>query len=898
MLAVLVAGCAPDLAPADEPGAGPARALLQAPLAPRFLAHRELRAGAVAPARAVPPAPLDLSHMRGVQLEITPPMDQPASGLERKHDLRDAGRFTEIKKQNMNQSCWTFPPVAALEWLLLPGERWDFSENNLRCAHGFDLQPQDGGTALMTAAYFARAAGPVLENDDPYPKWTAGCNSPKGLRHRKVVTQMLIIPDRAGPLDNANLKAAIKAYGPIATCLHYDSEHYLKVWKSYRNPKGTTCTHLVNLVGWDDDFDGYGFATSAPGDGAWIIRNSWGDKWGDGGYGYVSYYDGMIGTTNWAYTATTGPMRGGRVYQHDPLGWVNSVGYDAPTAWMANVFVAAADEPLHSVSFYAAAPKTTYALSVYDGVSASPVGATLLGSRSGTLAVAGYHTVPLASLGISLKANRKFSVGVKLTTPGFNKPIPVEVPISGYSSKAAAQPGQSYASQDGVTWTDLSSKIAGANVCLKAFSGTRNDLRSCGAHRFDGSTWSFTSRPAGTTCRPAAGQCDQAEACDGTSWTCPADRFKPGAAVCRESTGVCDEAERCTGKSARCPEQAFYPRGIVCRTAGGECDPPELCSGDSPHCPGELLSPDGAPCAEGEGTCAAGQCQVEGGCALAAGGSSSDHGAAGAPWLALLLALLLRRRRSAGAGGGWTARVIVMALLMLTLACAAAGCSDEAAGAATDGGRDQGRACPAKGPPTGPPFIYLAFDGVTLTSAPAGFDDATKSATSLVSTTTSYGKFLASDPGRVKRIVGVQTDLARVLSPYAVGITTTRPPPAVDYMMVVFAGVDRGALLGMVHHDCGDRIKNDVIVLFEGIASAAMGPKGMANETIFSIARAIGMAKTRGPGHPCSCDPSGSCTNDALCTVTRNAQVSFGQCPGHGAVQDEDAAFASAFGCR
>jgi hypothetical protein len=69
---------------------------------------------------------------------------------------------------------------------------------------------------------------------------------------------------------------------------------------------------------------------------------------------------------------------------------------------------------------------------------------------------------------ISLK--QKFSVVVKLTTPGYDYPIPVEYPIAGYSSHATANAGESYISSEGVTWEDLTSSIAKANVCLKAFT--------------------------------------------------------------------------------------------------------------------------------------------------------------------------------------------------------------------------------------------------------------------------------------------------------------------------------------------------------------------------------------------------------------------------------------------
>ena len=629
-------------APVDPDSGEHSRVLRQAPLSPAFLAWRQ------EPSKTGPggyhPPPVDLSHMRGAHLDLSPPGKYFPASTEPSFDLRKKGVLPPIRSQGRNKSCWVFPPIASLESNLLPGERWDLSEDNLRCLHGFDLGPDDGGNALMAVAYMARLDGPVLEADDPYPTGNyAPCTSPAGLPVQKRLTEVLYLPDRTGPLDNATLKTAVKAHGPIVTCMHYHEDAY-DGWGTYYYPQAYKCTHNINIIGWDDDYAPSDYYSPQPKKGAFIFRNSWSVYWGKKGYGYISYYDAMVGVSNYIFTKAGDLLKNGTVYQHDPLGWINSVGYGSKTAWMANVFTAKGDEPLHSVSFYATSTALAYEVSVYDGVGASsPGGTARLDSRSGSFKAAGYYTVKLADLKIRLRKGRKFSVVVKLTTPSFDKPIAIETPVPGYSSKATAAAGESFVSPDGSKWTDLVTVMPGTNVCLKAFSGTEDPATSCGSQTYDGDTWQSTFTSSGVGCRPAPGRCDVAESCTGLSSRCPEDKFKPASKVCRVPAGACDAAERCSGTAAACPADVLLPAGTICRVAGGECDLAERCSGSDAACPADQRSEGGVPCADGLGSCLAGACVLpeDGGCST--GGGRAGHGALPLLPLALLLAWRFRR---------------------------------------------------------------------------------------------------------------------------------------------------------------------------------------------------------------------------------------------------------------
>ncbi|HET7506577.1 MAG TPA: hypothetical protein VFK02_36405 [Kofleriaceae bacterium] len=82
-------------------------------------------------------------------------------------------------------------------------------------------------------------------------------------------------------------------------------------------------------------------------------------------------------------------------------------------------------------------------------------------------------------------------------------------------------------------------------------------------------------RAAGTVCRAAAGACDAAETCSGSSPACPADGVSPAGTVCRAAAGSCDLTEACSGSSPACPDNEHRPNLSLC--TGGLLGLPGVC---------------------------------------------------------------------------------------------------------------------------------------------------------------------------------------------------------------------------------------------------------------------------------------------------------------------------------
>jgi len=408
------------------------------------------------------------------------------------YDLRALGRLTVIKDQGSNGTCWAFANLAALESRLLPEQRKDFSEDNLVTRSGYGPFPGGaydwGGWDFMAVAYLTRWAGPVNESDDPYRTPAP----PKTNTARKHVQGVIMLPGRSGFLDNDLLKQMVVQNGALSVGMFYDAA-FDSFNRSAPDPAATATyycdvaagelrngyevgeNHGVCIVGWDDTYPSAGFtaaeAGAPPGDGAFLVRNSWGAGYGDRGYFWVSYYDRSFAFDDCTSYSRVDPTSDyTRNYQYDTLGWTTSLGYegapDTSIAWGANRFTAKARERIVAAGFYAPVAGTSY--EVWAGATLR----SLSKRESGTVALPGFATVDL-STPLAVRARARFVVAVRIVAPGETYPIAVERPLETWESRAVAEAGQSYMRYgDGDAWFDLSAdpENADANVCLKAYA--------------------------------------------------------------------------------------------------------------------------------------------------------------------------------------------------------------------------------------------------------------------------------------------------------------------------------------------------------------------------------------------------------------------------------------------
>jgi C1A family cysteine protease len=191
-------------------------------------------------------------------------------------DWRDqvSGGLPPIKNQGNCGSCWAFGTVGALESAIKikDGVNKNLSEQQLvSCNHnGWSC----GGGDFAHAIH--QNPGAALGADFPYTASDERCKS--NLKYDSKIESWSYVGSSRTRASVDEIKSAIQQYGPVAVTV--EATRSFEAYKSgiYNACDGNGNTnHIVDIVGWNDN------------GGYWIMRNSWGSKWGEQGYMRIKY---------------------------------------------------------------------------------------------------------------------------------------------------------------------------------------------------------------------------------------------------------------------------------------------------------------------------------------------------------------------------------------------------------------------------------------------------------------------------------------------------------------------------------------------------------------------------------------------------------------------------------
>lgn len=341
-----------------------------------------------------------------------------ATVLPEKYDLRSFDYVTPVRNQGSIGACWTFSTYGSLESTIkkASSNAYDFSEIHMAVYNG-ETGPNDGGNNHIATAYLVSGKGPILESEAPYPNppTVDNINVRDDLKPQYRVKDIIFLPSRENALDNEEIKNAIITYGAVSSS-YYDNSAYYNYGgqTSYYNNSTKIANHAITIVGWDDNYSKNNFKIKPPGDGAFLIKNSWGDWWGDDGYFYISYYDVSLGYDSNAVFYDIENMDTYKnmysITDKGPYGYYPV--QEAITA-AGNRFVAKENEYITAVGFYTFAQNISYEVWIEKNVSSSNPQSQIK-VASGTLPQGGYHTIKIENP-VQLSAGEEFIVWLKLS---------------------------------------------------------------------------------------------------------------------------------------------------------------------------------------------------------------------------------------------------------------------------------------------------------------------------------------------------------------------------------------------------------------------------------------------------------------------------------------------------
>ena len=222
------------------------------------------------------------------------------ANLPVRFDLRDWGWVTPVKNQGDMGACWTFGTIGALESALLKatGITYDLSENSvqnnmMKFSKYGNKETTEGGFVEQGLIYILSWRGTIPTRYDTFDE--LGKISPAIATNESFhIQDARIIFGRNNFTNNDDIKKAILYNGGLVTSYHHDQDDFNEKTSSYYQDESDMPDHAITIVGWDDNYPASNFKDTPPGNGAFIVKNSWSTDFGDKGYMYISYYDTSI----------------------------------------------------------------------------------------------------------------------------------------------------------------------------------------------------------------------------------------------------------------------------------------------------------------------------------------------------------------------------------------------------------------------------------------------------------------------------------------------------------------------------------------------------------------------------------------------------------------------------
>jgi len=210
--------------------------------------------------------------------------------LPARFDWREVSGCPAVRDQGNCGSCWAFATIGVLECAIM---NMDGVEANLSEQWLVSCNDEGWGCSGGTWAFDylewkedpCSEMGAVPERQFQYQAADMPCGCP--YNHTYFIDAWGYVDAPGQVADTQLLKQAIHDDGPVAVAIHTSDAFAAYTDGVFNACEDGECDHAVLLVGWDD-----ALGTA----GAWILRNSWSEDWGEAGYMYIEYGCSRVGT--------------------------------------------------------------------------------------------------------------------------------------------------------------------------------------------------------------------------------------------------------------------------------------------------------------------------------------------------------------------------------------------------------------------------------------------------------------------------------------------------------------------------------------------------------------------------------------------------------------------------
>ncbi len=354
------------------------------------------------------------------------------------------GYLPNVRSQGSDGACWAFASIGSTETDLIhdgaADKGIDLSEIHLAyyATHNY-TDPKgcrsdsvsssgnwltNGGNSVQAYRLFSNHVGVVKESDAPYSQrdsYNPGTGKAFSMDYVHVKNAF-----RMNPSDREAIKSAIQGhYGVSVSYADYNS-CYNSTYASYYCDESGYTNHAVMLVGWDDNFSRDHFTSRPSGNGAWLVRNSWGGRgYSHQGYFWLSYYDKSFLGSKYVVAFDADRELFDNCYAYDGQPVFDTIIPAASNQPVTETYRVSGGETIKGVGYEVATANVTANVTVTDKTHNKSV------NISNRTTYPGFYTVPVT--GLDFREDSEVEVSIRYSSTS-DEVVEIVAENTGYSS--------------------------------------------------------------------------------------------------------------------------------------------------------------------------------------------------------------------------------------------------------------------------------------------------------------------------------------------------------------------------------------------------------------------------------------------------------------------------------